>query len=312
MATTAAAKKQATVTQKTIVTGLAEKAGMTKKDANEFVSFAGFDAAGPKSGKWSEWTGRVGLEASPSNDLLLYFNASRGYKSGAINLGAFQPPVDPELVNNYEIGARYTSPNHLLIVNGDVFIAKYSDMQVVQVGAVNSILTNAARSTIHGAELEISASPTETFKLSGFVSYLDAEFDEFNTADLRLGGTPVDASGHPLPLVSKWQVNIRGDYVIPIAGGSEFQLSANYGWRSKFNFSEFIDPLRAQEAYGILDFSAGWQAPNGHWRVFVFGNNVTDEVVIQSMNIVSPLLGSARVADYMPPRTFGAGVEFNF
>jgi DNA-binding protein HU-beta len=33
----AAAKKQATVTQKTIVTGLAEKAGMTKKDANEFV-----------------------------------------------------------------------------------------------------------------------------------------------------------------------------------------------------------------------------------------------------------------------------------
>jgi DNA-binding protein HU-beta len=33
----AAAKKQATVTQKTIVTGLAEKSGMTKKDANEFI-----------------------------------------------------------------------------------------------------------------------------------------------------------------------------------------------------------------------------------------------------------------------------------
>lgn len=283
-----------------------------EKDANEFVSFAGFAAAGPKAGEWSEWTGRLGLEATPSESLLLYANIARGYKSGAINLGAFQPPVDPELVTNYELGFRYTSPHHRLLVNGAVFQADYTDMQVVQVGAVNSILTNSAASTITGAELEVIAALTDHLRFSGSVAYLDAAFDEFLTADLRLGGVAVNAAGHPLPLASEWQIGVRGEYVHPLSSGAELQFNADYAWRSEFNFSEFIDPLRAQDAYGIFDIAAAWQSPNARWRVFAFGNNITDETAIQSMNIVSPLLGSARVADYIAPRTYGIGVQLNY
>lgn len=283
-----------------------------RKDAEEFLHFAGFDRTGPNAGRWGEWTGRAGLSATPTDHMLYYATVSRGYKSGAINLGAFQPSVNPELIDNFELGAKYTSPGRVFLASGDVFHAKYRDMQVVQVGAVNSILTNAARSTINGAELELTAVPLERFHVSATMSYLDAKFDEFTTADLRLGGAPVNAAGHPLPLVSKWQYGLGARYMQPLSSGSELQGDVHYAWRDQFNFTEFEDPLRSQKAYGLLDVALAWQSPSARWRTYVFVDNLTDERVIQSMNIVSPLLGTARVVDYQPPRTFGVGVEIHF
>lgn len=283
-----------------------------KKTAIERLSFAGFANTAPNRGKWSEWTGKGGLELTPNDDTLVYVTFSRGYKAGAINLGAFQAPVDPEFVNNYEAGAKYTSPDHRLLLNGNVFLAKYTNMQVTQVGALNSVLTNAGKSTIKGVEIEATAVPLDELQISANLSYLDAQFDKFKTADLRLGGTPVDAAGHPLPMVSKWQFTLRGQYGIPLESGARIQLNADYAWRSRFNFSEFVDPLRSQGSYGMLDIAASWQSPDRHWRVFGIVRNLTDARAIESLNIVSPLLGTARVADYFPPRNFGIGVEFTY
>ena len=283
-----------------------------KKEAEEFLDFAGSDTTGPNAGKWGEWTGRAGLEATPSGPVMYYATVSRGYKSGAINLGAFQPPVNPEILDNIEAGAKYTSPGRLFLASADVFHANYKDMQVVQVGAVNSILTNAAQSTIRGVEMELTAVPTARLQISATMAYLDAAFDNFMTADLRPGGTPVNAAGHPLPLVSKWQYGLGARYTQPLSAGGRLQADLHYVWRDKFNFTEFEDPLRSQGAYGLLDLALAWDSPSGRWRTSVFVDNLTNERVIESMNIVSPLLGTARVVDYLPPRTFGVSVEIHF
>jgi len=282
-----------------------------KKHAEEFLDFAGSDTAKPNAGSWGAWTGRIGLAAAPTDGVLYYFNVARGYKSGAINLGAFQPPVKPEFIDNYELGAKYTSPGRWFLIDADIFHAKYTDMQVVQVGAVNSVLTNAAQSTINGSELELTIVPLERLHISASAAYLHAIFDNFTTGDLRLGGPPVNVAGNPLPLVSKWQVGLGMQYTQPLAAGGQLQGDVHYAWRDKFYFSEFNDPLRSQGAYGLLDMSLAWQSPTGRWRLFAFVDNLTNKLVIESMNVVSPLLGSARVVDYLPPRNFGVGVEIH-
>jgi len=48
------------------------------------------------------------------------------------------------------------------------------------------------------------------------------------------------------------------------------------------------------------------------FRVYAFLRNATNENVIGSMAIVSPLLGSVRIVNLLPPRTFGIGANVNF
>ncbi|MFN2330151.1 MAG: TonB-dependent receptor domain-containing protein, partial [Chromatocurvus sp.] len=60
---------------------------------------------------WSEVTHKVSLAYRPTEDLMLYATYSEGFKSGAFqsqtNLASVaREPVDPELVENIEIGMK--------------------------------------------------------------------------------------------------------------------------------------------------------------------------------------------------------------
>ena len=58
----------------------------------------------PKKADWSELSGRLTLDYKVSDELLLYYSLSRGFKGGEYNPGAlsFEPEfaiVDPEFYN---------------------------------------------------------------------------------------------------------------------------------------------------------------------------------------------------------------------
>ena len=67
-----------------------------------------------------------------------------------------------------------------------------------------------------------------------------------------------------------------------------------------------------QEAYGIVNVSAGYEGSGGRWAVTGWARNLTDEFVVSNNIITAPLYGSIRVGSLLPPRTYGLSLAYNF
>ena len=127
----------------------------------------------------SEWTGTAILSYKPVDDLLLYASFARGYKAGGFNLdrsalkssiptfasvGGAQSLVgnlqlDPELVDSYEIGAKYaTGPFSLSL---SAFRSDFSNFQLNTFnGSVFLVATiNGCSSSLNGADRDQSTNP---------------------------------------------------------------------------------------------------------------------------------------------------------
>lgn len=281
-----------------------------KKAADEFVNFLGIQNATP-SDRWSRASGKIGLDYQASDGLLLYASAARGFKSGAINLGALTNPVRPETVDNFEAGLKSNFLDRRAQLNIAAFTSNYRDLQVLQIGALTQILSNAAKARISGLEIEGVLKPVAGLTLTGNVSVLDAKYREFVTDDIRHGQLAVDVSGNRLPLTSKVQFSLGAEYAARI-GRFVLTPGVNYAYRSSYYFSEFNTADARQRGYGLLDFSLTLEPGDKRFRVYAFVRNATDRNVIGSMAIVSPLLGSVRIVNLLPPRTFGIGANVNF
>ena len=209
-----------------------------------------------------EWTGTAILSYKPIDDLMVYASFSRGYKAGGFNLdrSALKPPVilaganssssfaavggaqalvgnlqfDPELVNNYELGAKYsTGPFGLGLTffrsdfknfqlntfNGSVFIVQTvngcsTDLaggdrdQSKFPGAPN--FNSAAATTgacdpddvgygvrTEGFELEASLAPARDFRMTAGLTYANTKFR--NNLVGNKSGAPLDQALRLLP-----------------------------------------------------------------------------------------------------------------
>jgi iron complex outermembrane receptor protein len=281
------------------------------KSADEFVIFLAPQTATPAD-RWSNFSGKIGLEYRPTDTLLTYVNLARGFKSGAINLGALTPPVRPETVTNVEVGLKASLWDRRAQLNLAAFASDYSDLQVLQIGPLSQILSNAAKAKISGFEAEGVLKPTVGLTLRGTFSYNDATYDRFVTPDVRRGLAAVNVAGNQLPLVSKTQASVGVEYAHALSSDLRGTLGADYAWRDRYFFTEFNTADAAQKAYGKLDLAASIQPRNDRWRLYAYLRNATNETAVGSMAIVSPLLGSVRMVNLIPPRHFGVGLEMNF
>lgn len=282
------------------------------KRAEEFLIFFGPPVEGTNAQSWGEWSGKAGIDFTPRDGVLLYGSVARGFKSGALNVGAFTPPVDPEIITSFEVGAKYETDSRRFQANVAAFTNDYSDLQIVQIGPLSQILANAADSRINGVELEMTARPTDRLTLAFTGAYLDATFGDFSATDQRRGFQTFDLTGNQLPLVSKWQASVNGRWEAPLSGGSRIGVNGTIGLRSEYFFTEFNTADARQGDVLRIDLGISWTSADERIRLSAFGRNLTDQAVLGSLAIVSPLLGSVRVASLEPPRSFGFGIDFNF
>jgi iron complex outermembrane receptor protein len=137
----------------------------------------------------------AGIEYSPTDDLLLYYTFSRGFKAGAgeNNQGPDIPPnrsiiVDPEIIENHEAGLKSAWADNRLIVNLSGFTYELRGQQInkTQAGGpagFSTVFQNAPLTTAKGVEVEVSAAITDNFRVSGSANWLDSKYRDFRTTD---------------------------------------------------------------------------------------------------------------------------------
>ena len=143
-----------------------------------------------------ETTGRFNLTYTMSDEIMMYANIARSYKSGGFNpISANSPLVDPaqggdpgnldfdpEFINSAEIGIKTTLLNGSMQLNGTLFYYDYEDLQTSKIVGVTSINVNTDAS-ITGFEGELLWAPTDNLRLTATMSWLDTEIDGFSTFD---------------------------------------------------------------------------------------------------------------------------------
>ncbi|MFZ4748263.1 MAG: TonB-dependent receptor [Sphingomonas sp.] len=282
------------------------------KRADEFLTFLAPTVRGVTEKSWGQWSGKAGIDVTPKQGMLFYASVARGFKSGALNVGAFTPPVNPETNLSWEIGAKLESGDRRAQLNIAAFASSYKDLQIVQIGPISQILANAADSKIKGVELEATVRPTAGLSLGATLSYTDAKFGPFFSTDQRRGFQRFDLTGNRLPLTSEWQGSMNACYDWTLGAGSTLGLSAALQFRSEYFFTEFNTTDARQRGFARVDLAASWTSSDKRVRVSAFARNLSNETVLSGLAVVSPLLGSVRVASLEPPRRFGVGIDFNF
>lgn len=266
-----------------------------------------------KEGKWDALTPKFGIDYSPSENVMLYASATRGFKSGILTIGTLNPPVNPELIWSYEAGVKSTLLDNRLSVNSAVFYSDFKDLQVNRIEG-NSITTlNAASAEIKGVELEIRAKPVPGILLNADVSYLDAKFTEFRTGHpARPEWGMLDLSGNRLPNAPKWSMNAGAEVDIPAGLPGRLSLRADLNWTGKVYFTEFNEDRLSQGSVAWTDASLQYDSEDEHWRASLFVKNLTNEDVKTNVFIAAGTTGFALNGGFKPPRTYGVRIGYRF
>ena len=260
---------------------------------------------------WDDVSGRISLDYRFAPDVLGYVSYARGFNSGNYNGGAFFDQseatlVDPEKLNAYEIGIKSELADGTVRLNADVFYYDFKDQQAFILasnpgGAPFQQLSNAAASTLYGAEVELVWKPVDALLLQGGVGYTHSNFDEFNSP---LGG---DLSGNELPSAPELNFNLMARYEWQLSMGT-LAISAD----TKFTDDQFFgvnnDPLLAQDAYWLSNARIEFASPDDRWSVAVWARNLADEdYLVAGFDLASFGFDQLVVG---APRTYGLTVGF--
>ncbi|MDZ4729687.1 MAG: TonB-dependent receptor [Xanthomonadales bacterium] len=255
----------------------------------------------------SEVSGRIGLDYTVSDDLLLYASFNRGFKgggfSGSIN---FNPngftPYKSETLDAFEAGFKWTLADGALRFNSAVYYYDWMDFQAataVDIGGIRIIvLSNAGDAEILGLESEISWYPTEQFSLNLGFNWMDAEIVSGNFD----GDTPAHAPKVSFNGIAKYESTSS------IAGVRPF-AQVGFSYQDDIQFILANHPGATEKAYTLLDARIGFKSEDGHWEYAAYGHNLTDK--LYRTEVFGPGSGflPSRIF-YGPPRTFGVSVSY--
>jgi iron complex outermembrane receptor protein len=210
---------------------------------------------------------------------MAYGSIARGYKSGGFNVRG-EPnlpnmgfvPFDPETAVTYEIGVRSEWLHRRLRLNVTLFDTEYKDIQLRQLvfvgGDFTTLIQNAARARIRGAEAELAAVPMEGLTIGAALGHLDPEYLDVG----RVRGVTLETDFQRSP---HYSLSMWADYEMPVRFAA-IELHGDFSYRSKEQF-QIAPAVNDQPGYGLLGARVTYRPANKRWSVAMFGTNLADK-----------------------------------
>lgn len=285
------------------------------KEVSEYQTNAltGVTKTATPSARWTSTPGNLGLEWTINKDTLAYGKVSHGFKSGAINVGLLQAKaVEPETVTSVEVGAKTTFLDKRGALSMALFNSEYKNYQMFQFTALSAALINAPKARISGLEAELLLRPIPSLTLGMNLGLMDPTYREFSNLSSRNPAAGVqNLAGKQLINVSKSQASLSADWSQTL-GSYTATVRGDYVWRDKFYFTEFNDADVMQPAYGVLNLAASIRPKGGAWKLYAQVRNATDTTAYTNITVSGTPNAGHRAASYIPPRTYGLGVQMDF
>jgi iron complex outermembrane receptor protein len=255
---------------------------------------------------------RVLAEFQADEDTLLYFSVAKGNKPGNFNASA--PPglltVDEEEMWNYEVGAKRSAMDGRLAIQAAGYFIDWTN-QVFRFNDPDpnygSYFINAGETDVVGLDLSVVASLTEQWTASLAYSWINTEFQVFesNNAATVLGDS--DVSGNETPRTANNSLFASLQYRRPLnafGGDSEWFAGIDVSHRGEM----YIDELNLEsiEARTLVNVRSG--IDTGTVRVTAFVNNITDNDALTT----GFRFGAVALVGLPMPRQAGVSVSLAF
>ncbi len=316
-----------------------------------------------------EVTGTAILSWKPTDDLLLYTSFARGYKAGGFNLdrSALKAPIavisgvptttfaaaggaqalvgnlqfDPELVDSYELGAKYSTGPFSLSVSA--FRSDFSNFQlntfngtvflVQTVNGCDNLIggpaadTDASAATgtcapdditygvrTQGLELEASLVPARNFRVAAGLTYARTKYrsdiigNKTGAAlDPALRKLPGDNLSNAPELVATSSVTWT-----PEIGNSGLSglLYIDTRLTSDYNTGSDLFPQKEQDSFAVFNARIGLRGPDESWGIELWGQNIFNEDYAQ-VAFNSPFQAGTTSAPFVDPQYPGGRQIFS-
>jgi iron complex outermembrane receptor protein len=266
----------------------------------------------PFENKYESTTGSASIQYRWNESVMTYLSWSQGFKSGGFNQRYnLAPPdnlpvaFDEEKAETIEFGIK-TEIGANLRVNAAVFTTDYDDMQLTYRLGIVPLLFNAGKSTIEGAEVELTYAPGGLI-VEASAGYLDNEFDEIAVVP---GTTQTVGPENTLPFAPEWQANLGVGYDFQI-GNATLTPRVNLSYTSE----QFFDAANSIEVAQLKDVTlvnASLTLELGAWRFRAGVNNATDERYRVAGNSSFSTSAGYAEAIYSRPRNYFVSASVDF
>lgn len=293
---------------------------LTGNPASPTVSYTTVGAPGISHEK--KVTYRVGADWRLNDNVFVFGTVSTGFKSGAFQeqpgtAVLARTPTAPEEVTNHEVGLKTDWLDRRLRLNVSAFLAKYSNLQTIQVipdatagvGGTR-VSTDTGDATIKGIESEFVFNPIELLDFTVRHTYLHPYFDRLTqTSAILADGTAVqrDLAGRRLSRTPKHALTADAGFTTPRASWGWVRGLFSVDYQSDIyddNDNDFIEYRRPRT---LLDASLTYHL-NDQFSAKLWAKNITDkEYRIYNVDNANGLF-----VQYGAPRQIGVTLDAEF
>jgi outer membrane receptor protein involved in Fe transport len=252
---------------------------------------------------------RLNIAYYPNDDSMVYFEAAKGFRSGAITstsimtasnatLGGtnYDNASEPDTLWNYTLGGKWDLGS--VQIDLAAFFYDWGDAQIEISPALQSIVIPIGDIEGRGIDLTIAwDTPIEGLSLYFSGNTNEVELD--NVDDAIQTKNPFMANGSQLPGTAKTTYSIRSNYTTVMDNGMMFNANALFSYRDKVTS---VFDGRVSEDIELL--SGSLSVARDSWKVGIFGRNLLQE------EGPSGMAGGQHIIPF--PRTLGVSFDKNF
>ncbi|TQV82746.1 TonB-dependent receptor [Exilibacterium tricleocarpae] len=268
---------------------------------------------------FTDFSPRLALNYELRDNVSLYATASKGFKSGGVQISPFPgaESFEPETLWNYEVGAKSDLFDNRLRLNLALFYMDWEDLQTAfqQAGLDENGdfilfggIDNAEKATSTGVELTATALFSDNLVVNFTAGYLEAEYDKF-TAFIDGANRVLD--GETIPNSPKWTFSADAEYGFDINADLSGYVRAEWTYRDEIqsSTSALIQsgfPWQVP-SYDYVDLRAGVE--HERFSVVAYVDNLFDSKYFTNAYQKAFTGGLHIEPSY---RTFGLRLTYNF
>ncbi len=274
---------------------------------------------------WSKFTPRFAADYMVNEEISLYFNTAKGYKTGGYStfgivhdgtvefggqLAAGMPLVfDPEETTSYEVGAKMVLLDGSLHLNTAFFTYDYEDLQLVIFESGSQQVKNLGEAENRGVEVDAHWTPGENWDVRAAVSWQDSEI----TKEIEAGD---GSKGNDLPMAPDFSGSLISTYTQPLTGGNLFYTLQYVYQDEMFGGTGNFEQAKV-DSWDQVDLRFGYESEK-EWSLTLWATNIFDEEYFErgwenadaddlnGFGLVNTLVWPSK------PRTVGLTFDMNF
>ncbi len=280
-------------------------------------------------------TWRVNLDYTPTEDDLVYFSVTTGYRAGGFNLGFNSPtPVyDKEDIIAYEIGYKGQLFDGTMQINAAAYLYQYEGiaLQFREDGGTfgpGTSVTNGPDVDTYGFEGDVLWLATDNLTLGFNYSYTDTEYQSNSDKEIIDNSNPfapvgvyteaeleVNIDGEPVPRIPKNKATIWAEYTMNMGDNGKVVFLTSLNWTDEFaarGSPRPETPLTVAPDYTRWDARITWNSADEQWGVSGFVNNILDDVGVRNMNVEDQFQNFRYSVEPSNPRMAGLEIQYKF